>query len=112
MVVARWLDSARTNALRMNPTKRLPESPRKIEAGLKLKTRKPNKLPARIVVAVATPGLLPRASVKMVTMENKAAPAANPSRPSIKLIALQISTTHRTVAIRQSTFVQEPAMCV
>src|SRR5579864_4195954 len=37
----------RASALNMNPMKRLPQSPRKIVAGLKLKRRKPRIEPAR-----------------------------------------------------------------
>src|SRR6266852_1751198 len=108
-VVARFWDAAGTKALRMNPTNKLPEAPKKMEGGLKFKTRNPNKLPPRIAVAKAISDRLPSASVKIVTMENKAAPAARPSRPSIRLMALQISTTQVTVSARQMSQVDEPA---
>jgi len=41
---------ARASALSMNPMNRLPESPRKIVAGLKLKRRNPRMAPARVTL--------------------------------------------------------------
>ena len=69
-------------------TVRLPESPRKIDAGLKLYRRNPSSAPASGTVANAS-AMLPfnSAPSRIVTVANSPAPAASPSTPSIRLNA-------------------------
>src|SRR5437773_8428225 len=87
----------------MNPMKRLPQSPRKIVAGLKLKRRKPRMAPANAKVISETSGEPPRSATTNTTkVENSAEPAASPSRPSIRLNAFVIASTHSIVSGRRS----------
>jgi hypothetical protein len=82
----------------VNPRKRLPESPIKILAGLKLYRKKPRVAPAR--AAVKSDGkMLPkkRATAKRVEAAKNATPEANPSIPSIRLKALERPTSQKTV---------------
>jgi len=82
----------------MKPRNRLPESPRKIEAGWKLKQRKPTVAPARMMVTVAAPtSPFKLATTNMVVRAKSAAPAARPSRPSMRLKAFVMPTNHATV---------------
>ena len=79
---------------------RLPESPRKMVAGLKLKRRNPRIAPANAIVITSTrtgPWNTARTNATMV--ENKADPAANPSSPSMRLKALVMASTQMTVNI-------------
>src|SRR6266496_2283961 len=77
---------------------KLPESPRKIEAGWKLKHRNPSKHPARGMVANARWILCCiSAANNMVTVAKNPNPAANPSMPSMKLNAFIQPTSHSTV---------------
>src|ERR1039458_7506630 len=90
---------ARANALSMKPMNRLPESPRKIVAGLKLKRRNPRMAPARVTL-IREPSQ-ERSTIdttKTTIVENKADPAAKPSKPSMRLKALVTATTHNTVS--------------
>ena len=82
----------------VNPRKRLPESPIKILAGLKLYRKKPRVAPAR--AAVKSDGkMLPkkRATAKRVEAAKNATPEANPSIPSMRLKALERPTSQKTV---------------
>ena len=65
----------------MNPMKRLPQSPRKMVAGLKLKRRKPRIEPAR-ARAISETRAEPetRATANTTMVEKRAEPAANPSK--------------------------------
>ena len=89
---------ARASALSMNPMNRLPESPRKIVAGLKLKRRNPRMAPASVtLIREPSHEWLTSETTKNTIVENKADPAAKPSRPSMRLKALVTATTHNTV---------------
>src|SRR5689334_18348123 len=90
---------ASASALSIKPIKRLPESPRKIVAGLKLNLKNPNMAPASASDSNET-NTLPEASdtTKTVSVEKSAEPAASPSMPSIKLKAFVIHNTHNTVS--------------
>src|SRR6266496_3511994 len=91
-------DPAKARTLSRQPTNRLPESPRKIVAGLKLKRRKPRTAPAIMTERYETRALwLTRETTKTVIVENSAEPAAKPSKPSIKLKALVMRMTHKIV---------------
>ena len=91
-----------TKPLNMNPMNRLPESPRKIDAGLKLNTRKPRFAPAKIVTANAEPSTsIHQRKGKNRDHGKQCGAGASPSRPSIKLMALQMKTTHPTVNVKQ-----------
>ena len=86
------------NALSMKPIKRLPQSPRKMVAGLKLKRRKPRIAPANAIVSRETKDeWLSKATTKTTNVENNAEPAASPSRPSIRLKAVVMASTQRMV---------------
>jgi hypothetical protein len=78
---------------------RLPLSPIKIWAGLKLYRRKPQIAPAS-EMETSAPQELPstREQMKMTIVENSADPAARPSSPSIRLNALVTNTTHKIVS--------------
>src|SRR5262249_17222000 len=87
------------SALSMKPMNRLPLSPRKIVAGLKLKRRKPSMAHHKandITDTKAEP--LSKATTNTTRVEKNAEPAANPSRPSIRLKALVTAITHRMVS--------------
>ena len=87
------------SALSMKPTNRLPQSPRKMVAGLKLKRRKPRIAPASTSVITDTnEEWLNSATTKTTRVENNAEPAASPSSPSIRLKALVMPRTHRIVS--------------
>ena len=88
----------RARALSMNPTNWLPQSPRKIVAGLKLNRRKPRIAPASAMVSKETSKeWLEIATTKTTRVENNAEPAARPSRPSMRLNAFVIPMTQRIV---------------
>src|SRR3989339_2185893 len=83
---------------RENPTNRLPESPRKILAGLKLKRKNPNKEPDKhIPINAEVISLFKREIAKIVRPAITAIPVANPSSPSIRLNAFVIPVIQRTV---------------
>src|ERR1700721_1076974 len=89
---------ARASALKTNPMKRLPQSPRKMVAGLKLKRRNPRIAPAKTIVSNdRDDDPLKIATTKTIKVEKSAEPAASPSSPSIKLNAFVIPITHRIV---------------
>src|ERR1039458_3662821 len=78
-----------------------PESPRKMEAGLKLYRRKPIRHPASGAVASASmTSPWSRAAMRVVRVAAKPTPVARPSTPSIRLNALQQRISHAMV-IRQ-----------
>jgi hypothetical protein len=82
----------------------LPESPMKMLAGLKLKSKKPITAPPRAAdnnMTMASPLIAP--TTKFVTHAKNATPPARPSSPSIRLIALMIATIHRTVIATPNT---------
>jgi len=92
-----WIDIAAM----VNPRKRLPESPIKILAGLKLYRKKPRVAPAR--AAVNSDGrILPKnkATAKRAEVAKKATPEARPSIPSMRLKALERPTSQKTVTGR------------
>ena len=78
---------------------RLPQSPMKMVAGLKLYRRNPRMAPARVAVSKAVI-VLPStmATTKTAVVENSAEPAASPSKPSIRLKALVMNTTQPRVS--------------
>ena len=83
----------------MNPMKRLPQSPRKIVAGLKLKRRKPRIEPANTrAISETRDEPETRATANTTIVEKSAEPAANPSNPSMRLKALVMARTQRTVS--------------
>src|SRR5438552_14152256 len=73
----------------MNPMNRLPQSPRNIDAGLKLYLRNPSNAPASGAVA-STSGTFGciRPATNVVTVANSPTPEAKPSTPSMRLKAL------------------------
>ena len=96
--VGAFCSPARASALSMKPMNRLPESPRKIVAGLKLKRRNPRMAPASVtLIREPSQEWLTMAQTKKTIVENKADPAAKPSSPSMRLKALVTATTHSTV---------------
>ena len=98
MIVGAFCAPCSARALSMNPMNRLPQSPRKIVAGLKLNRRKPRIAPASATaIAETSPDWLKSAAANTTMVENKPDPAANPSRPSIKLKALVMASTHKIV---------------
>ena len=81
------------------PSRFEPLSPMKLEAGGKLKTRKPSAAPA--VIAASTPGCSrPRskAITAIVAAMIMHTPAARPSTPSEKLTTFIIATSPTTVS--------------
>src|SRR2546422_5526912 len=82
----------------VNPRKRLPESPRKIRALLKLYRRNPSTEPPRTsaIVAVARSPFM-NEIVKIVSETMQATPDARPSRPSIRLNAFVTPTIQSSV---------------
>src|SRR5205807_5438905 len=83
----------------MKPIPRLPESPRKTEAGVKLYRRNPSRAPASGSVVRANPRLWSiTAPVNNAAVEHSASPPASPSTPSIRLNALLHATSQRTVS--------------
>ena len=82
------------------PSVRLPQSPRKIDAGLLLKTKKPSKHPINNVDVHVTIKFPPR-KLTIETANNPVivTPVAKPSRPSIKLTALDMPTIHKQAKI-------------
>ena len=97
-IVGAFCAPERARALSKKPMNRLPESPRKMVAGLKLKRRKPRIAPAKTSVISSTRlGPLSSATTKTTIVENRAEPAAKPSKPSIKLKALVMARTQTTV---------------
>ena len=83
-----------------SPSRLAPQSPMKLDAGGKLKSRKPSAAPA--VSAASTPGC-PRCRSNAITAIAAAmithTPAASPSTPSEKLTTFIISTRPITVRI-------------
>ena len=101
-IVGAFCDPARASAANMNPMNRLPESPKKMVAGWKLKRRKPNVAPANAIVRKAISGFGTMRDITKTTMVEKSAePAASPSNPSIRLNAFVISSTHNIVSGKQ-----------
>ena len=97
-IVGAFCAPSRARALSRNPMNRLPQSPRKIVAGLKLKRRNPRMAPASAIVIRATKDdWLTRATTNTTNVENRADPAARPSKPSIRLNAFVMAKTQRTV---------------
>src|SRR5208337_3815267 len=73
--------------------------PRKMVAGLKLKRRNPRIAPARVtLIREPSQECVTSETTKTTIVENKADPAAKPSKPSIRLKALVTATTHKTVS--------------
>ena len=99
MIVGAFCAPCRARALNMNPIKRLPQSPRKMVAGLKLKRRKPRIEPAS-ARAISETRDEPETSATANTtiVEKRADPAARPSSPSMRLKALVMARTQRTVS--------------
>src|SRR5258708_25943790 len=92
-------DPAMAMALIRNPISKLPQSPRKIEAGLKLYRRNPLIAPASASVSIRTTSLWPTiATTQLTRVDSNAEPAASPSSPSIRLNALVIQRTQRIVS--------------
>ena len=97
--VGAFCDPAIAMALSRNPISKLPQSPRKIDAGLKLYRKNPAIAPANAVVNSRMPVLWKMiATMHVTTVENSADPAASPSSPSIKLNAFVIHNTHTIVS--------------
>jgi len=97
-VVPFFIDAQREDVARIYPISIDPLSPINIEAGLKLKYKKPSNAPPRaddirhiITLFEAKP------KTKFVTQTKNARPAARPSIPSTRFIALIIPTIHNRV---------------
>src|SRR2546427_8229170 len=89
---------ASASALSIKPMNKLPQSPRKIVAGLKLKRRNPRIEPASASVSAEIRKLPPtKETTNTVRVENNADPAERPSIPSRRLKALVIQRTHTIV---------------
>src|SRR6202158_1900647 len=98
-MVEDFCDPAMAIALSRNPISRLPQSPRNMEAGLKLYRNNPALAPARAIRRKRIPAPVNRIDTTQVTrLDNSADPAARPSRPSIKLKALVIHRSQRIVS--------------
>ncbi len=82
-------------APRKNPTKWLPESPRKIRAGLKFQVRNPAVAAASATSPAASPEEPPSRGTRNRALRI-AVPPAMPSIPSMKLNALTTAVTHST----------------
>src|ERR1700675_2438226 len=96
--VGAFWELANAKALSINPMNKLPQSPRKMVAGLKLKRRNPRIAPANTIVSSdRDDDPLKIATKKTIKVEKSAEPAARPSSPSIKLNAFVIPITHRIV---------------
>src|ERR1700682_5952312 len=79
----------------MKPIVRLPQSPRNIEAGLKLYRRKASKQPTNGIVAAANPRFpLKMASARVAIVAKIPTPDASPPSPSIKFTALVHAMSH------------------
>jgi hypothetical protein len=81
------------------PSSWAPQSPMKLDAGGKLKTRKPSAAPA--VIAASTPGcprLRSKAMIAIAAAMITQTPAASPSTPSEKLTTFIIATRPTTVS--------------
>ncbi len=103
-IVVAFCEPASASALSMNPTNRLPESPRKIDAGFELYRRNPRIAPASTIVIIDTIAFpLSNEITNITIVEKNAEPAASPSNPSIKLNAFVISSTQNIVSGRQYT---------
>src|SRR3989475_12411724 len=88
---------ASASALSIKPMNKLPQSPRKIVAGLKLKRRNPRIEPASATVSAEIRKLPPtKETTHTASAENNADPAETPSIPSRRVKALAI---HRTTTI-------------
>ena len=103
-VVEAFCPPSTESAARVKPTKSAPESPRKIEAGLKLYRRKPVSAPKSTSATTDTNGRCRISdSTRSTSDANRAAPVASPSIPSIRLKALAIPTTQNTVSANPIT---------
>src|SRR5437867_12946456 len=92
-----WLHTAAKHPSR-KPIVRLPQSPRKIDAGLKLYRRNASSAPTSGAVASASAALLcSSAAASVVNEANKPMPVARPSIPSMRLNALEQATSQTTV---------------
>ena len=93
------LDAVSTEAVAIiKPTNRLPQSPINILAGWKLKNRNPVKAPDRASITTARTTLpCHRASIAITAQAIPDIPAARPSKPSMRLMALVTPTIHRMV---------------
>src|SRR5579872_2955408 len=96
-IVGDFVTCCKARALSIKPRNKLPQSPRNIVAGLKLKRRNPTRAPASARVIRGKWELENKVVIPTTTVENKAEPAARPSKPSIKLKALVIAMTHKIV---------------
>ena len=78
---------------KVKPISNDPESPRKIEAGLKLYFRKPSVDPHSAIAKNAASSLCAIIeSTNIVALTIKASPVARPSRPSMRLKILTYAT--------------------
>src|SRR6266403_5315722 len=103
-IVGAFCDPASASAANMNPINKLPESPKKIVAGWKLNRKNPSVVPVSAIANKTTSGFGTISDItSTTTVVNTADPAANPSKPSIKLNAFVINSTHSTVSGRQYT---------
>jgi hypothetical protein len=97
MVADFWLHTTPKQPSR-KPIVRLPQSPRKIDAGLLLYTSIPSREPASGAITTARVWLPSRiAATSMVTAARNPAPAVSPSTPSIRLNALVQMINQATV---------------
>src|ERR1035441_9669747 len=81
ITVGAFSEPASAKALSINPMNKLPQSPRKMVAGLKLNRRNPRMAPARAIVSSDMDDEpLEIATTKTTEVENNAEPAASPSR--------------------------------
>ena len=89
--------------------KRLPESPKKIVAGLKLYRRNPSNAPVKGTVASAM-GIpcCDNAAISIVLVANRPTPAAKPSSPSMRLNAFIHAISQTIVSGKLN---QDPNWC-
>ena len=90
---------------KLNPRKFEPTSPTNVFAGLKLNGKKPTIPPANAVIKIIENIVEPFVAniINNDIQEIREIPEDNPSRPSIKLIALVIPTIQPIVSIYENT---------
>ena len=95
----RWACDSPTQAstASVDPRNKLPESPMKIVAGLKLNRRKPAPAPAIAAATAKTPGSPCREDTHTATAVTTAMPAQRPSMLSSRLKAFAVPTIQSTV---------------
>jgi hypothetical protein len=96
--VGAFVELFRDNIASINPSNKLPESPRNILAGLKLYLRNPSREPTNKIVILAVARSPRKIAIgAIVNAAIIATPDASPSRPSIRFRAFVIPIIHNSV---------------